>query len=162
MAFSPLTPWAIFDLDGLLAKAPYDDPRVKHELDDPDFWHAHWSSTPDPHTEMVELLLALNIAGWQVAVLTGRPEKYRAETVSWLAMNSVHVSHLLPFHPLRSLQLVMRPDDVYSTASAWKLWQVEEWMAAGMNVRFLLEDHKPTADVLRRAAPVLLYERQRL
>lgn len=161
MVFSKLTLWAIFDLDGLLAQAPYGDPRVKQELDDHEFWHAHWSSRPEAHEEMIELLMGLSMAGWSLVILTGRPEKYREETIAWLQEHLVYVSPH-PFSSLRQLQLVMRPENACSTAAAWKLWQVEEWMAAGMNVRFMVEDHKPSADILRRAAPVLLYERQRL
>lgn len=152
---------AIFDLDGLLAQAPYGDPRVKTELNDPEFWHAHWTSTPEAHEEMCELAATLEKAGYQVIILTGRPEKYREDTRDWLRQHGLYVvPEAFRLWDTR-LQLVMRPENACSTAAAWKLWQIEEWMAQGMSVRFIVEDHKPSADVLRRAAPVLLYERQR-
>ncbi|SFK18548.1 LNS2 domain-containing protein [Streptomyces pini] len=82
---------AVFDLDGTLADVRH---RL-HFLDGRRDWDAFFAAAPDdpPLAEGVEL--ALTAAGeYEIAYVTGRPERCRRDTLRWLAR------HGLPGGPL--------------------------------------------------------------
>ncbi len=94
---SPERPYAVIDLDGVLADVRH---RLHHLSGRPKDWEAFFAGIPDdpPLSAGVELvrLLAMD---HEVVYVTGRPERTRAVTEAWLAR-----------HGLPGGRLVMRRD----------------------------------------------------
>lgn len=83
----------IFDIDGTLAKI---DHRLKHlEGMTPD-WDAFFSTLEEdaPNEWCVKLARLYFNAGYRVYLVSGRPDKYKEKTFSWLE------KHGIPYHDL--------------------------------------------------------------
>ena len=98
---------AIFDIDGVLADATH---RQHHLLSRPKDWDAFFGAVgDDPVLEHGrERLMALAVDN-DVVLLSGRPERTRADTVAWLERQGIAVS-----------RLVLRPDADHRPAAALK------------------------------------------
>lgn len=92
----PARPLAVIDIDGVLADVGHRLHFLRHRPKD---WNGFFSAarTDPPHPEGLELAAEL-ASGHEIVLLTGRPERWRAETEAWLAQHGVE-------HEL----LVMRP-----------------------------------------------------
>lgn len=132
--------WAVVDLDGTISdctKREHYQNAARAEKD-PDkrlmLWESfHALSLDDPpHLAEVMLLLSWIASGGKVVYLTGRPERHRGITQTWLSLQG------LPTAPL-----VMRTVDTGRTLD-YKREQMEYIKAhileAGDRVAFVLED----------------------
>lgn len=92
----PARPLAVIDIDGVLADVGH---RLHFLRRRPKDWNGFFSAarTDPPHPEGLALAAEL-ASGHEIVLLTGRPERCRADTEAWLAEHGVD-------HEL----LVMRP-----------------------------------------------------
>lgn len=159
-------PVAVFDLDGVIVRTP-----VKHTVSERSYWHDLWMDVDgaEPNPEIIELITALVCAGTHVVVLTARPSCYRVPTERvierCLRMPVVGLSLVGSEEAmLWAVGLVMDEntgETVGVGSGEWKRSVIQGWIDAGVQVRFMAEDYKPSADVIRQAVPVLLYESHR-
>ena len=111
-------PLAVFDIDGVLADVRH---RLHHLQTRPQHWNAFFlAADRDPLLEEGAARLRAAQAEHEVVYLTGRPERNRALTRTWLA------GHGLPTGPLH-----MRPDDDYRPARWVKRTRCAGWPAPG-------------------------------
>jgi hypothetical protein len=140
----------LIDLDGCLVANPADS-FARGTIQDPMYWHNHWND-PDsatPQWEIVRLARAYMDMGYEVIVLTARPDSYMRQTQQFLDAVGLH-----------DITLMMRPADHGITASAlWKVDKILELMAVGRKIDFMIEDYPSNAEQIRKVLPVLLYER---
>ena len=75
---------AVFDIDGVLADVRH---RLHHVASRPKDWDAFFGAAPDdpPLADGLGAVATARRAGHVVVYLTGRPERCRAATLSWLA-----------------------------------------------------------------------------
>ncbi len=98
---------AVFDIDGVLADATH---RQHHVARRPKDWDAFFSSVgDDPVMETGRQQLRDLAATHDVVLLSGRPERCRADTVDWLDR-----------HGIAAIRLVLRADDDHRPAAALK------------------------------------------
>lgn len=88
---------AVFDIDGVLADARHREHHVSGPARDWDAFFAAVGEDP-PIDEGIALLRATE-SGTRVVLVSGRPERTRADTEAWLARNGVRVD-----------ELILRPD----------------------------------------------------
>lgn len=76
-------PLYIFDLDGTLADAAH---RIHHISGDKKDWRAFFAASVDdkPIAPLITTFHALQLAGAECWIWTGRSDEVRAETVDWL------------------------------------------------------------------------------
>lgn len=140
----------LIDLDGCLVQNPQDS-FARGTIQDPMYWHHHWDN-PDgatPQMEIVRLARVYLDMGYEVIVLTARPDNYLRQTRQFLDAVG-----------LQDIDLIMRPADHGITASApWKVEEILALMASGRKIDFMIEDYPSNAEYIRMILPVLLYER---
>ncbi len=75
---------AVFDIDGVLADVRH---RLHHVASRPKDWDAFFGAAADdpPLTEGLGAVATADRAGHVIVYLTGRPERCRAATLTWLA-----------------------------------------------------------------------------
>lgn len=102
-------PLAVVDIDGVLADVGH---RLHFLERRPKDWSRFFAAArhDPPHPEGMALVADLVEGGHEVVLLTGRPERWRADTEAWLAEQGVD-------HDL----LVMRPAGDHSPAAAVKV-----------------------------------------
>ena len=84
---------AVFDIDGVLADASH---REHHVSGKPKDWDAFFDAVGDDAViEAGRTRLRDEAASHEVVLLSGRPERCRAETVAWLARNGMEAGTLL-------------------------------------------------------------------
>ncbi len=121
-------PCVVFDLDGVLSDAA----GRQHFVEGPGRrdWDAFFEACgDDPLVEETATLLHLLDASLGIVLLTARPLRVQAETLSWLDR-----------YDLRWDILIMRPWGDYSRASEFKqdsLWDLRQ---LGWDVRLAFED----------------------
>lgn len=165
-------PLVVFDLDGVFVV----NPTTHESNNDINFWHDHWRNwrLAKPQIEMVELAQDMQDSGHIVVVLTARPRQYRSVTLDLLARLGLDARPVpadllpifvkddinlgLPSYPV-PLNLVMIDSEQIVSSSVWKRDTIKSWVDAGLEIRFMVEDYKVNADVIREVVPVLLYER---
>lgn len=182
---------AIFDLDGCLSQNPYSHPGISQGIYTPGFWENHWEVNPAPHSELLDLWHVLGIAGWDRIILTARPDSFLPDTLRWLGGIGIdpRVVGGPPYDldnawchgcgdggdsdlcDCESQDGFVRPYLImlprwgmhgHRSSGDWKLEVVRMLMQRGdLDIKFVVEDYKPNADVIRQALPVLLYERKR-
>jgi len=103
-------------------------------------WDAYHQASPadPPIQEMIALVNALNMAGHRIICLTGRPEKWRGITMTWLVQHDVH------FH-----DLWMRPDDDYRPGKVMKIEYTRAQLGDLSKVGLVLEDVEDIAAAWR-------------
>ena len=80
-------PLAVFDIDGVLADVRH---RLRHVERRPKDWDAFFAAAPDDPPLVQGVALALESAkDCEVVYVTGRPEKCRADTLSWFARHGL-------------------------------------------------------------------------
>ncbi|MCL4297036.1 MAG: polynucleotide kinase [Anaerolineae bacterium] len=99
----------IFDIDGTLADI---SARQHHLLKKPKDWEAFFQgmARDKPIAPMLRLCNTLYEAGFQIILCSGRPEKYREETETWLSRYGVkcHALLLRPSNDRRSDVVIKR------------------------------------------------------
>lgn len=135
-------PLAVFDIDGVLADVSH---RV-HLLDArPQDWDAFFAAAVDdpPHPEGLALAEAA-AADCDLAYVTGRPERCRADTDAWLRR------HGLPVGPLR-----MRADGDHRPARQAKP-RLLAALARGRVVAVVVDDDPEVCDAYEAAGWTVL------
>lgn len=132
--------WVIFDLDGTLCDT---DHRIHHaKAKRWDAFHAGLLQDRPRRAESI-LLWALrgnaNVDG--IALITGRPERYRQQTVQWLGQNDL----------LQGVDmLLMRPDADFRPATTFKREMYQKYFVAeNREVLFVVEDRDKVVDMWR-------------
>ncbi len=157
----------VFDLDGVILKSP-----MRASNPELNYWQLYWEDLSQhiPNMEMLELINSLVKSSIHVFILTARPVSLLDVTLKSLRK----VCHLVPrvctnipdyeFNPVRRHHLMMRSRDAefgdFVANAVWKRKTIE-LLQVDHHVLFALEDYKPNADEMRKAAPVLLYEQFR-
>lgn len=129
----------IVDLDGTLYDASNRNHLAQAGLWD-DFHRA--STTDNPNHDVRAVVDALQEAGHTLLGVTGRNERYRPITLSWLMRWQIHLDDLL-----------MRPDDNFTSDAVIKVKLVENWLAEHAmdrrEVLLALEDRDKMVDAWR-------------
>jgi hypothetical protein len=128
-------PMAIVDLDGVLADVRHRLPCIDGRHKD---WDAFFAAIPDdpPLAEGFAVVGRLLADGHDVVLLTGRPERARADTEAWLAR-----------HGLPRLRVVMRRDVDRRPARQLKRSLVRR-LAAGRTLAAVVDDDPAVCDAL--------------
>jgi hypothetical protein len=85
-------PYAVIDIDGVLADVRH---RLSHLATNPKDWDSFFAAAPQDPPLAEGLAVARQLAvDHQLIILSGRPERYRSATVTWLR------DHSLPTEPL--------------------------------------------------------------
>lgn len=121
-------PLAVFDLDGTLA----DTRHRAHHLAGAGDWTAFFDAAPrDPLlAEGAAAVRAAVRAGCRVVYLSGRPERLRQSTLTWLAQHELPPGHL-----------ILRPDASRVPATAYKLTALRR-MALREPLALLVDDDR--------------------
>ncbi|MGI5347083.1 LNS2 domain-containing protein [Streptomyces sp. CA-250714] len=86
-------PWAVFDLDGTLADVRHRLPFLQQRPRD---WDSFFDAAVDDPPLVKGVALAMESAQQcELAYVTGRPERCRADTVEWLKSHGLPVGRLL-------------------------------------------------------------------
>lgn len=98
----------VFDLDGTLADCEH---RRGHIANPPKNWKAFFDAMmhDTPMLAQIKLAHAFSDCGYEIVYLTGRPERYRDETLAWMHQ-----------HKLPSGKLHMRQEADRSAAPDYK------------------------------------------
>jgi hypothetical protein len=96
---------ALVDIDNTISDARWRDPWVG----DWDLFYSH-GIYDCPVLPMVRMVNALSRCGDTIVHLTGRPERWRDLTLTWMVR-----------HGVRTDGLIMRPDDDYSPTAELKI-----------------------------------------
>jgi phosphoglycolate phosphatase-like HAD superfamily hydrolase len=130
-------PLAVVDIDGVLADVRH---RLHHVAGRRRDWDAFFAAAPadPPHPEGMALLASLR-EDHDVVLLTGRPERCRADTVAWLAT-----------HDLGDLPLLMRPADDRRPAADLKVLRLRR-LAQDRQVALVVDDDARVVAAARRA-----------
>ncbi len=137
-----MRPLAIFDLDGTLADVRH---RLHHLERRPKAWDAFFDAARDDPPLPTGVALARQSAGdCDVAYVTGRPERCRADTLGWLRQ-----------HGLPEGTLAMRIPGDRRPARAAKV-QLLQRLARERTVAVVVDDDEQVCDAYERAGwPVL-------
>jgi len=84
---------AVFDIDGTLADV---SERLHHVRTKPKNWNAFFAAMAQDKAiaSIVRLCNLLHDAGVRVVLCSGRPERYRTDTMAWLAREGVGYDEL--------------------------------------------------------------------
>ena len=140
---SALPSAAVFDLDGVLADVRH---RLHHVAARPKRWDAFFAAAPQdpPLAEGLAAVAEASARGHVIVYLTGRPERCREDTLTWLAA-----------HGLPEGELFMRDDTDRRPARFTKVARLRR-LAGRMRVAVLVDDDAAVVDAVRAAGfPVL-------
>jgi len=128
-------PWAIVDIDGVLADVRH---RLEHVSSRPKDWDAFFSAAPADAVLPQGLKRCLELADEHTVIyLTGRPERCRTDTIDWLRANG-----------FPNGDVVMRPDVDRRPARLFKLNQARR-LARRDEVAVIVDDDAAVVDALR-------------
>ena len=134
---------AVFDLDGVLADVRH---RLHHVAARPKRWDAFFAAAPQdpPLAEGLAAVAEASARGHVIVYLTGRPERCRDDTLTWLAA-----------HGLPEGELFMRDDADRRPARLTKVAHLRR-LARRMSVAMLVDDDTAVVEAVRAAGfPVL-------
>ena len=128
---------AIIDIDGVLADVRH---RLRHVERRPKDWDAFFAAAPQdtPLAEGLQRAVDLAARG-DVVYLTGRPERCRDDTETWLADNGFPHARVL-----------MRPDHERRPARFFKLAEVRR-LARSSDIDVVVDDDRLVVDALTAA-----------
>jgi hypothetical protein len=131
-------PLAAVDIDGVVADVRH---RLHHLERRPKDWRAFFAAAPadPPHQEGLAVVARLLEEHHEVVFLTGRPERLRAATRSWLQR-----------HGLGGHRLVMRPPHDRRPAAVVKVELLEE-VRAGRPVAVVVDDDRRVLAAMTQA-----------
>jgi hypothetical protein len=97
--------------------------------------HYHENSKYDKvFKNVANLINNLSASGYQIIAITGRNEKHRTLTVSWLVKNKIDIDIIL-----------MRPDDDYSKNGELKVRLIKDYFKNDFKkIHFLIDDNEDT------------------
>lgn len=126
----------IFDIDDTLSDTDHRQPLAVAKN-----WSAFYDElSKDKPMRTVEILKALQENAIKIILLTGRPEKYREDTVAWLDKYDVKYDELL-----------MRPaDKPYIKDAQIKLTYYTNTVQPNYDVIAVFEDRKQCVDMWRK------------
>lgn len=125
---------AIFDIDGVLADATR---RQHHVRARPKDWDAFFAEVGEDPVIAAGRDLLLEAAGsHEVVLVSGRPERTRADTVSWLVRNG-----------FGERRLVLRADDDWRVAAVAKLELVRS-VGPPADVALIIDDDASVVEAL--------------
>jgi len=128
-------PWAIVDIDGVLADVRH---RLEHVSTRPKDWDAFFAAAPRDAVLPQGLQRCLDLAADNTVIyLTGRPERCRTDTIEWLRGNGFPDG-----------DVVMRPDVDRRPARLFKLNQARR-LARRDVVAVIVDDDEAVVDTLR-------------
>lgn len=122
----------VTDIDDVIADASW----RKELLPNWDEYHAASIQDP-PHQHIIDLINMLYDSGAAIVALTGRPEKWRHITNSWLLAHDVSIE-----------KVWMRPADDFMTSPQFKLAKLK---GADIQPDLILEDRDDVVVALRGA-----------
>jgi hypothetical protein len=129
----------LFDLDGTIADIKHRRPFLEQSSPD---WKSFNKLIGDdkPNLPLVELYKTLWKSGeYEMLILTGRNEEYRALTEQWLVWNEIPFSTLL-----------MRADNDFRTDHIVKEEMLHSLQSSGKKILFVVDDRKQVVDMWRR------------
>lgn len=129
MSPTPGRPWAVIDIDGVVADVRH---RLRHLQGRRKKWDAFFAAAPnDPaHPEGMRLVGEL-AHEHEVVFLTGRPEHCRRDTIDWLDR-----------HGLPTDRVLMRPADDRRPAAEVKAELLAAAVAGGCSVAVVVDDEQ--------------------
>ena len=130
----------ICDLDGTL----YDSRGRSHFAENKMWDEFHAASVDDPpNTDVLHMLYAIDHSGAEIIAITGRDEKFREITNTWLS------KHLVPIDTL-----LMRPDLDFRHDTEVKIDLLEGWLARTNwnkdEIAFAMDDRDRMVDAWRK------------
>ena len=130
-------PAVVFDIDGTVADCRHRQHHASKEIPD---WEAFFAGADldDPLAQGVALAFE-HAADGRLIWLTGRPERYRSNTVAWLQALG-----------LPTADLHMRPDDDMRPAAVFKAERLAQ-IAAGQEILLVVDDDDLVVVALREA-----------
>jgi len=131
----------VFDLDGTLANITHRLHFIKNDAKD---WDGFFKAIPQdqPISELVDLavtLLTLNEK--QIVFVTGRPERTRKDTISWLERNGIKTDF--------QRNLFMRHDGDKRSDSIVKKIILNNMRAIGFRPVLVFDDRQSVVDMWR-------------
>lgn len=134
---SPPTPFAVLDIDGVLADVRH---RLRHLERRPKDWEAFFAAAPDDPPLAEGLALARQLsAAYTLVYLTGRPARLRRDTVDWLAG-----------HGLPEGRLLMRPHRDFRPARITKV-EFLRGLLQEAPVQLVVDDDPDVVEAVRGA-----------
>lgn len=128
---------AVLDIDGVLADVRH---RLRHVQRRPKDWDAFFAAAPDDAPLPEGLARATDLAARSdVVYLTGRPERCRQDTETWLAA-----------HGFPQADVLMRPDTDRRPARLFKLDEVRR-LARSASVDVIVDDDALVVESLSAA-----------
>jgi phosphoglycolate phosphatase-like HAD superfamily hydrolase len=86
-------PFAVIDIDGVLVDVRH---RLSHLASRPKDWDGFFAAAPQDPALAEGIAVARRLAAdHQLVILSGRPERYRSATVTWLRAHQVPTESLL-------------------------------------------------------------------
>lgn len=138
--------YAIFDMDGTLADATA---RRHHLEKEPKDWESFFSElhADEPITELVQLYNELCSSNtYDVAIFTGRPERYKKMTEEWMAKHNM---------PLRPIYCRADNDERHDLVIKKEIY--ENFTSEGRKVAFIIEDRNSVVAMWREMGVVCLH-----
>lgn len=134
----------LVDLDGTLANC---DHRVHFLHREPKDWDGFYNGLGEDELNSwcKALMEAMEAKGYRVILVTGREEKYKAETKAWLE------KHKISYH-----LLYMRDHDDYRSDSVIKKEIYKKEIEENYQVSFVLDDRKSVVEMWRELGLVCL------
>lgn len=137
------TPWAVLDIDGVLADVRH---RLRHVEARPKDWDAFFAAAPEDLLLPEGLAVARRLAtDHRLVYLTGRPERCRNDTAAWLA-----------HHQLPEGDLLMRPDRDRRPSRQYKLDRLRS-LQRRASVAVLVDDDVAVVSAARTAGFTVLH-----
>ena len=131
------SPLVVLDIDGVLADVRH---RLKYLATRPKNWEGFFAAAKNDQVLEVGAEFAQQAAAThEIVYLTGRPERLRAATQSWLD------THLLP-----AGRLVMRPEGDRRPSAVVKLYELRR-LRRESTVELLVDDDPSVIDAARAA-----------
>lgn len=134
----------VFDIDGVLADVRH---RLHHVAARPKDWDGFFAAAPDdpPLAEGLAAARTAAEAGQRIVYLTGRPQRCRADTLTWLAR-----------HGLPEGDLLMRDDTDRRPARLTKVAALRR-LARTQTVSALVDDDAAVVAAARAAGFTVLH-----
>ena len=140
----PLTykPAVIFDIDGT-----FSDPEHRREHAQKKDWEQFFQllHLDPPIKPVIKTLRALQASHNYIVLVTGRPERYRYETIKWLEQNDV-----------RHFKLYMRGDNDRRPDFKVKSDMLDQIQADGYSPFLVFDDRQQVVDMWRERGLVVL------
>jgi len=129
----------LLDIDHTISSAAWRDDMIHNN--DWDAYHLAGKSD-EPIPDIVCLVQAMS-AAWKIICVTGRPEKWRKQTMDWLISNNILVDEIL-----------MRPMDCFMSAQETKVMLLKRRFGEGLellrdNPSLVLDDNDKVIEAMR-------------